>query len=333
MQGAAENGENDSFLKLFNLLGFIYVLICVILLIRFVFNLEKIIRLINNSGKDLNSFPRIVLSEEKILPYSFFQYIIVSKTEYEKGQIDKDLIIHEQAHCKQLHSIDILLIEIIKIFFWFHPLIWIIKKEIQLNHEYLADNKVLQTQSLKNYQNKLLNLVFRNNSTVLASNFNYSLTKKRLTMMAKNNSSTKCILRKISVIPLVLILAITLTFSQEKERISVFTNIENEWWLPILQKHDRELLAFNNFDNIFEMGEKNSINDGVCTLENAFIIIRDSLDNYMIIESPLVFHDFDKEIIKTTSGTLKKFQKDSGPNNPIEIYKVEEMELSVKRNR
>jgi bla regulator protein BlaR1 len=144
--------------------------------------------LINTSSKDLNSFPRIVLSQKKILPYSFFQYIIVNKTEYEKGQIDYELIIHEQAHCQQYHSIDILFIEIIKIIFWFNPIIWILKKEMQLNHEYLADTKVLQTKSLKSYQDILLNLVFRNNSTYLASNFNYSLTKKRLIMMTKNNS-------------------------------------------------------------------------------------------------------------------------------------------------
>ena len=54
------------------------------------------------------------------------------------------------------------------------------------NHEYLADDKVLEDHDLSKYQNTLKTLVFRNNSTYLASNFNYSLTKKRLIMMTKH---------------------------------------------------------------------------------------------------------------------------------------------------
>ena len=152
-------------------------------------------------------------------------------------------------------------------------------------------------------------------------------------MMTKNNSSVNSMARKIAIVPLVLVLAITLTFSQENEPKNSSMNFDNEWWVPILKKHNKEVLAFNNFENIFEMGEKNSINDGICTLENAYIIIRDTLDNYMIIESPLVYHDFNNEIIKTNSGTMLKFHKDSDPDKPIEKYIIESMELSAKRNR
>ena len=333
IQGLMENGQIDNIFNISHLFLIVYLLISSILLMRFVFNLRKIIRIIKDSCKTANSFPRIVLSPTKTLPYSFFNYIIINKTDYENGQIANDLILHEQVHCNQYHSIDIIFIEIIKVFFWFNPIIWIIKKEIQLNHEYLADNDVLQTQNLKSYQEILLNLVFRNNSTYLASNFNYSLTKKRLIMMTKNNSSVNSMARKIAIVPLVLVLAITLTFSQENEPKNSSMNFDNEWWVPILKKHNKEVLAFNNFENIFEMGEKNSINDGICTLENAYIIIRDTLDNYMIIESPLVYHDFNNEIIKTNSGTMLKFHKDSDPDKPIEKYIIESMELSAKRNR
>ena len=327
------NGQNDGVFVLSNLFLTSYILVSSIFLIRFVFNLWKIKKLIDNSSKVLNSFPQIVLSHNMTLPYSFFQYIVLNKTEYEKGQIDYDLILHEQAHCTQHHSIDILFIEIVKIIFWFNPIIWILKNEIQLNHEYLADNKVLRTQNLKTYQDILLNLVFRNNSTYLASNFNNSLTKKRLIMMTKNNSLAKSTLRKVAVAPAVLLLAITLSFSQEKDFMNFSMDFDSEWWFPILKKHNKEITAFNNFEYVFEMGDKNSINDGICTLENAYLIVRDTLDNYMIIESPLVYHDFNNETIKASSGTIMKFHKDSDPNEPIEKYKIEKMELFVKRNR
>ena len=152
-------------------------------------------------------------------------------------------------------------------------------------------------------------------------------------MMTKNNSLVKSIVRRIAIIPLVFLLAVTLTFSQKTISSDSLFKFENEWWLPILEKHGKEILAFNNFEQIFEMGEENSINNGICTLKNAYLIIRDSLDNYMIIESPLVYHDFNNEIIRTNSGTIMKFHKDSDPNKPLEKYKIEKMELFTTRNR
>jgi hypothetical protein len=73
----------------------------------------------------------------------------------------------------------------------------------------------LSTFELDDYQNTLLNLVLRNNSACLASNFNYSLTKKRLIMMNKKSIKDWMILRKITIIPLFLILVVTLAFAQE----------------------------------------------------------------------------------------------------------------------
>ncbi len=339
IQGTIVNGQKDRIINLIDLLSFIYILISLILLARFVFNLGRIINMINKSGKVLNTSPRIVLSEQKILPYSFFQYIIVSKTEYEKGRIDNDLIIHEQAHCNQHHSIDILFVEIVKIIFWFNPIVWILKKEIQLNHEYLADNEVLQTQNLKTYQNVLLNLVFRNNSTYLASNFSYSLTKKRLIMMTKNNSSMKSMVRKITIVPLVLMLAVTLTFSQKNSPKETLMNFDKEWWFLILEKHKIEPLAFNNFENVFEMGSYNSIENRIVTLKDALFVVKTDKDEYTIIKSPLAYHDLDKNIIEGEKGTFETFttNNDVNPLNSLEMrnfkYKIEVNKYSFEADR
>lgn len=323
IQGAIVEGQKNGVLNVFYLFIIIYTSISAIFLIRFVFNLWKIIKLINNSSKDLNSSPKIVLSQKKTLPYSFFQFIIVSKTEYEKGQIDYDLIIHEQAHCSQHHSFDIVFMEIIKIIFWFNPIIWILKKEIQLNHEYLADKKVLQTQNLKSYQDILLNLVFRNNSTYLASNFNYSLTKKRLIMMTKNNSSMKSMVRKITIVPLVLILAVSLTFSQKNVSKENLKNFDKEWWYPIIEKHKIEPQAFNNFENVFETGSSNSIENRTVTLTDALFIIKEN-DGYWILKSPLAYHDLDKNTISGDEGVVETFKYNTKGTSPI-------MNLSYKK--
>lgn len=325
-------GKKD--LKIFtnsNIILFIYVIISFIFFIRLLRNFVKILKKIKTSVRIDNFGLVIVLVKEKIIPYSFFRHIFINEQTFKKYGFDNELVIHEKIHCIQYHSADILFIELLKVFYWFNPVIWLFKSAIQLNHEYLADHEVIKKYNRETYQNLILNHLFMSNSIYLSSQLNNSLTKKRLIMMSKNNSSLRSMVSEIAIIPLVMILSITLSFSQIPEDSTL--SFENEWWLPILQKHGKELLAFNNFENIFEMGEKNSINDGICTLVNAFLIVRDSLDNYLIIESPLVYHDFNNEKIKIKAGTVSKYKKDSDPYRPIERYTVDKMELSVNRNK
>jgi len=331
IQGTIEKEQSNNTLNLPNILLTVYILISTILLMRFVFNLYKIIKTIKNSKVVTDTVPQIILSIDKTLPYSFLNYIIVNKTEFESDKIDDSLISHEQAHCRQYHSIDIILIELIKIIFWFNPIIWILKKEIQLNHEYLADNKVLETQNLKSYQDILLNLVFRNNSTYLASNFNYSLTKKRLIMMTKNNSSMKSMVRKITIVPLVLILAVSLTFSQEKLSKENLKNFDKEWWYPIIVKHKIEPQIFNNFENVFEMGSSNSIENRIVTLTDALFIIRQNND-YLILKSPLAYHDLDKNTISADIGVMETFKYNSEDTSPIAITSITEFIFEVHKD-
>jgi bla regulator protein BlaR1 len=198
-----------------NILFSFYVVITSVLLIRFALNIFKLLSKINKNKKVDYQQTLLVLIKERSLPYSFFKYIFVNRSDYENGKIEKELLMHEEAHCLQYHSIDIIIIELMNVFLWFNPAIWLIKKEILLNHEFLADSTVLSTFELDDYQNTLLNIVLRNNSTCLASNFNYSLTKKRLIMMNKETKKDWAILRKITIIPLFLILVVTLAFAQE----------------------------------------------------------------------------------------------------------------------
>lgn len=135
-----------------SLMTILYIFVSSLLLLRFILNIYKIVRLIRTSTILKNSKTHIVLVEGKTLPYSFFRYIFVNHSDYESGRIEKELIIHEQTHCIQYHSIDILIIEFAKIIFWFNPFLWLFHKAIQLNHEYLADNKVLLTCDLNDYK-------------------------------------------------------------------------------------------------------------------------------------------------------------------------------------
>jgi hypothetical protein len=264
--------------------------------------------------------------------------VFVNAEDYKNGRITKELLLHEFAHITQRHSLDIIFVELLQIMFWFNPLILLYKKAIRLNHEYLADSAVLNADiDLSGYQKLLLNFVFRNNSIYLASSFNYSLTKKRLLMMTKNNSSKMAMLKKIAVIPLFLTIGLLVINAQDPPPPPLppppppppSVNVDaDQWWKTILQRHNVVPSAYNNLPNVFEMGEKNSIENGVATLEKAYVLVNNK-DEYMIIESPLVYHEIKANIIKAKEGTLKKYRKDSKTLEPYTSLQFKELVLEV----
>lgn len=295
---------------------------------RFSLNLIKLIRK-RKQGESLEGFHgRIILTNEEGLPYSFFQNIFMSRLMYEKGEDLEKLLLHEGAHCKQAHSVDILLAELLKVFLWFNPFVWLISNAIRLNHEYLADEKVLESQNLHTYQLLLINLELANQSIYLASDFNYSLTRKRLAMMNKNNWGKKTTLYKLAVVPLFLILAAMLTFCEaeqapESDPYQTMQIYANDWWRPILAQHEITPKAYNNFENIFEMGSTNSIDENnVVTLSDALFVIRQDKSSYAILRSPLATHDLETGIISGEEGILESFnllQKNAKPSDQFEM--------------
>ena len=299
----------------------LYIIISSIFLARFTINISRIIKKIIKCKKIDNLKTSIILVQEGTLPYSFLKYIFLNQSDFENGKIDKKLLTHEEIHCLQNHSIDTILLELINVFFWFNPAIWLFRKEILLNHEYYADNKVLTNNDFNDYHQLLLNLVIQNNTNYMVSNFKYSLIKNRIIMMTKNKPSHNAILRKIAAISTFLTLAITLTFSQETKHKDNAINFQNEWWYPILKRYNIVPSDFNNFDRVFEMGSKNSINNRVVTLENAFILTKPDSDNgYYIIKSPLAYHDLNNNTIKGAEGTMERYNLKSEDIKAIQTY-------------
>ena len=118
-------------------------------------------------------------------------------------KVEQELFTHELTHATQKHTLDVLLIEILQIIFWINPLFIFLKKAIQLNHEYLADETVItKHKNTFQYQHLLINKASWKNEYYLASNLNYLVTKKRLKMMTIQSSPTKILLKKLAVIPL-----------------------------------------------------------------------------------------------------------------------------------
>jgi len=177
-----------------------YGVVVVLLLLRFVLNLFSFYKRIKRNEVRIIKGKKVVLIEEPILPHSFWKSIFINKDAFENGKIPSELIAHEKAHLEQKHTLDILFIEVLQIVFWFNPLFIFYKKAIKLNHEFLADEAVnKQFDSVRSYQNLLLDFASNKNTVSLASTINYLITKKRLLMMTKKESPTKIVLKVSSV--------------------------------------------------------------------------------------------------------------------------------------
>lgn len=195
-----------------NILWLLYGLGFSLFLSRFIKNLASLLRNIHESEKIKYDGFTLVLTTEKILPHSFWDYVFVNRDEYKNNQVDKELLVHEKAHIVQKHSVDILFVELLQIVFWFHPMVYFYKKAIKLNHEFLADQAVNDTfKEVAQYQKLLLQKTVGNSLVPIASNLNYSVTKKRFIMMTKNQSKLMTISK--SCFTLLLFGAMFFTFS------------------------------------------------------------------------------------------------------------------------
>lgn len=331
------SSTNGKWIIDFNILFLLCGSICLMLFLRFCFNLFNIIkRITNNQKKNKNGYT-IVLLNERVLPYTFFKYILVNREDYVQGNIDDSLIQHEITHCKQLHSIDIVFMELIKIFLWINPFIWLLKKEIQLNHEFLADDSVLSNHDIISYRKMLIDLVLNKNAGILISNFNFSFTKQRLKMMTKHFSRKKAISSKIASLMVFIILGILLSCSQEDLVKNSTLDKQNEWWHPALKAHNIKPVAYNNFENVFEMGTKNSITNGLVELENAVFIFKPvrredkkpAMNSYVMVKAPFAQHNLTKDSISAENGELKMFSLKEGKVSSANLLKFSKLKMYV----
>jgi beta-lactamase regulating signal transducer with metallopeptidase domain len=185
------------------LIWLIYAVICTLFLFRFDNNIFYFIRKAKNSETLDYEKATLVLIPERVLPHTFLNYIFVNEDDYQQKNIESELYTHELTHIRQKHTLDIIFIEIVKIIFWFNPLLYMYKKAIQLNHEFLADENVINIHNnITPYQNLLLTKASGAQSFALASNLNFSITKKRLLMMTKHTSRIQATIKKAAVLPL-----------------------------------------------------------------------------------------------------------------------------------
>jgi bla regulator protein BlaR1 len=182
----------------------IYGIVTLLLLCRFAQNLNTIRLSVLNNESIAYKNARLILVNESLTPHTFLNFIFLNKGDYDNQLIEADVLMHELAHARQRHSADVIFIELVQAFCWFNPFIMLYGKAIQLNHEFIADEAVLNNNhDIVNYQHLLLSKLGYAKSLNITSQFNYSVTKKRLIMMTKTTSATTAMFTRLAIIPVI----------------------------------------------------------------------------------------------------------------------------------
>jgi len=188
-------------IELTTILSYIYVVGVLFFLGRFLLQFSSLVILLINSTKQRVSSFIYVITKNIISPFSFFNWIVFNPNQFSNTELEQ-IITHEKVHAKQLHSIDILLAELICILLWFNPLVWFYKKDLRQNLEFIADKNVQATTNCKkSYQHLLLKTSVPNYQMALTNNFYNSSIKKRIVMLHKNKSHNRNQLKFLLILP------------------------------------------------------------------------------------------------------------------------------------
>jgi bla regulator protein BlaR1 len=180
----------------------------VVMALRLVMQFISLLRIYRRSKPALiNSYKVRVIADEAN-PFSFWQSIYINPHHHGADEL-QSIIAHEQVHVSQWHTLDILLAEISLVFYWFNPGVWLMKKAIAENLEFITDRKILQQGvDAKSYQYSLLYASFNTSPNAMVNHFNISTIKKRIMMMNSKKSSAYSLSRYGLIAPAILVLVL-----------------------------------------------------------------------------------------------------------------------------
>ncbi len=218
-----------STLSIQSILLWIYGIVAIGLLLRFGFGLWQIFRLARRSRIVKHGQYFLAYTDQIHLPFSFFNFLFWSeKIDFPKEEQEK-ILEHELSHIRGGHSIDVLLLELLCVFLWCSPFIFLYKKSLRNVHEYLADAAVLRDTPTQYYGRLLLKQFQSGSQIALAHHFFHSQLKNRIIMMTKNKSSHRARLKYLAIIPALLLMTFILSsknmlsgISDHSEELALF---------------------------------------------------------------------------------------------------------------
>jgi len=204
----------------FNWVLFLYSGVIVVLTGRLLFGYWKIMRLIHVSRVEFVKPYWLVLSEQITAPFSFFKYIFWNKRVNATTQEGRQMLRHEMVHMQEKHSTDKLFMEIITAVCWINPFFHLIKRELSLIHEFIADKKSVVNGNVADYAQTILQMALQTNRTFsMTNNFSHQPIKRRILMLTQSRKLRFSYLRRLMILPIAIMIFSSLAFVITEENI------------------------------------------------------------------------------------------------------------------
>lgn len=206
----------------------------------------------------------ILIDTQTTEAYSFWKWVILPGNYSEIERIDV-IIEHEQIHVKQKHSVDILLIEVVKTVFWFNPVLILLQKDINLNLEYIVDQEVSKRVDIYDYQMALVQFEYDKIKPMpLVNSFSTSDLKKRVLML---NTQKSTIMKKLKFVMITPVVAGFFFLFQVNVKAKTLENVSLQAMESIFEESASEELSDSIEDYVTEEGRKDKTSKEVALSE------------------------------------------------------------------
>jgi len=220
------NGVGEG-LTLTQVLLAVYVLGVVLFVGKALLSVGSLLRLIRRARcVEVRNGIRIYTMQGDISPFSWFRYIIMSEKDWQENR--REIVLHEMAHIRRCHSMDVAVCNMMIVFQWYNPAAWLLKRELQTVHEYEADEAVLSAGvDATHYQMLLIRKAVGERLFSMANNLNHNSLKKRITMMKIKRTNPVQKAKIAFVLPLAA-MTVAAFASQKVENLSEKVEQESE---------------------------------------------------------------------------------------------------------
>ncbi len=231
---------------------YLYVAISIFFIGKMVVELSSLRRLIRSGDKKRSGKFVIVTLSRKLTPFSFFNYICYSTSDQQSPELDL-ILEHEKVHAREWHSIDLIVSHLFKALFWINPLVWLLKRQIGENLEFIADSKAkVKNTTAISYERTLLSAAASHMQPALANNFFTPFIKKRIVMLQKEASANWNAYKYALILPVIVLFLYSFNVVEEIE----YVKNENALQMDSVTNNNDESSIIDTIENATTTSEE-----------------------------------------------------------------------------
>ena len=132
---------------------------------------------------------RMVLTDGATGPFSFFHYVFWGGGPRPEDPAAAPMLRHEIVHARQGHSVDKLCMEVAIALVWVNPFFYLIRRELHLVHEFLADESACGGRNAPGYAELLVSQALRARPYLLTNAFFPGQLHRRVHMLVGEHRS------------------------------------------------------------------------------------------------------------------------------------------------